>query len=451
MAGTVTAASNGTPLARITVELWSASSGEFVTAVATASNGGYSLDAVLPGRYRLRYRAEGFEERWYPDQTSATTAQVLVVITGKPLEGLDQAMPGAPGELTTTVVSVDGSASPVHVEALAADVPDATPVAIDGTAGQPVVFSGLTTPATYRITATSPGYLPAEVTQALAAGQVLTANPIRLAASAGTISGTVVDGAGAPLGDITITTTVNGKPAVTVTPTNGAIGTFSFTGLPTPATYVLELRGSAVGTNVVAIRLDANQSSTGQTIPMISATATLSGIVTADGAGLGGATVAVSGGGFASTATTFTANPPGSYTITGLPEPGTYVVTVSAPGRVSSSSTVTIAAGQPTANVDAELLPATGRVFGTVTLNGQPVGAATVAVSDGGAAPASTVSANVGNVGSFEVGGLAPGIYSVTASYGAGTARPPAPVTILVTVGVNPEQPGQPVVLALTS
>ena len=72
MAGTVTAASNGAPLARITVELWSAASGKFVTAVATASNGGYSLDAVLPGRYRLRFRAEGFEERWYPDATTAT-------------------------------------------------------------------------------------------------------------------------------------------------------------------------------------------------------------------------------------------------------------------------------------------------------------------------------------------------------------------------------------------
>ena len=66
-------------------------------------------------------------------------------------------------------------------------------------------------------------------------------------------------------------------------------------------------------------------------------------------------------------------------------------------------------------------------------------------------APASTVSATVGNVGSYEVGGLAPGIYTVTATYGR-RHRPAAvgPVTVLVTVGVNPELArAEPIVLAL--
>ena len=70
-------------------------------------------------------------------------------------------------------------------------------------------------------------------------------------------------------------------------------------------------------------------------------------------------------------------------------------------------------------------------------------------MSDGGTSPASTVSATVGNVGSYEVGGLAPGIYTVTATYGAGTANTAGPVTVLVTVGVNPALPGQPVNLEL--
>lgn len=448
--GTVTAASNGAPLERITIELWN-TRGEFVTAVATASNGTYTFEGVLPGRYVLRFRGPGFEDRWYPNTTSATSATVLVVkpAPAPPLAGLDEAMVGGAGEMTTTVVTVDGSTPPVSVEAQAIDIPDAPPVVMQGTAGQPVVFPGLVTPATYRITATSPGYLPAEVTQEVAAGQVLAANPISLAASAGTISGTVVDTDGNPLGDILVSTTVNDKKAATITPTNGAVGTFAFTELPTPATYVLELSGTGVAPKVVAIRLDPNQSNEGQTIVMSAASATLTGIVTADGAGLGGATVTVSGGGFSSTATTFTANPPGSYTVTGVPAPGTYVVTVSAPGRVSSSSTVTLAAGQTSATVDATLLPATGSVFGTVRLNGQPIGGATVVVSDGGASPASTVSATVGNVGSYEVGGLAPGIYTVTATYGAGTGNVAGPVTVLVTVGVNPPQPGSPVVINL--
>ena len=168
---------------------------------------------------------------------------MLVVQPKKTVPELNQAMPGGPGELSTTVVTVDGSAAPVTVDATAVDIPNAVPVTVAGTAGQPVVFPGLTTPATYRIVAKSPGYLDAEVTQELDAGQVLTANPIRLGAQAGTISGTVVGEDGAPLGDIAVSTTVSGAKAVTVTPTNGDVGTFSFTGLPTPGTYVLELSG----------------------------------------------------------------------------------------------------------------------------------------------------------------------------------------------------------------
>ena len=450
LAGTVSAASNGTALARITVELWNGTGTTFVTAVASGSTGDYTLDGVLPGRYRLRFRGPGFDDRWFPDATTATDAEVIELAPTGKREGLDQSMPGRAGVLSTTVVTVDGSVVPVTVVATAVDVPDAQPVTVEGTAGHKVSFPELTTPATYRLKASSPGYVDAEVTQELDAGQTLTANPISLGAQAATISGTVVDGTGAPLGDIAVSTTVNGAKAVTVTPTNGpGIGTFSFTGLPTPGTYVLELSGTGVSSEVVAVRLDANRSDEGRTIEMSSATAVLSGVVTADGAGLGGATVIVSGGGFSSAVTTFTANPPGSYTVTGLPSPGTYVVTVSAPGRVPASTTVTVAAGQGSATADAALLPATGRVFGTVTVGGTPVGAATITVSDGTSAPASTVSATVGNVGGYEVGGLAPGIYSVTATYAAGTANAAGPVTVLVTVGVNPEQPGQPVVIAL--
>jgi len=39
----------------------------------------------------------------------------------------------------------------------------------------------------------------------------------------------------------------------------------------------------------------------------------------------------------------------------------------------------------------------------------------------------------------------------VTATYATGTANAAGPVTKLITVDVNPDQPGQPVVLALTS
>ncbi|MCU1504385.1 MAG: hypothetical protein JWM12_3739 [Ilumatobacteraceae bacterium] len=449
LAGIVTAGSNAAPLARITVELYDANS-KFLTAVATGPDGSYTFVGVLPGRYRLRFRGPGFDERWYPAATSAAGAQVIQVEPKKAVEGLDVALPGGSGSLTATVVAADGSAVPVDVSAVAIDVPGATPVTQQAVAGQPFTFAGLATPATYRITATAASFQEAEITQALEAGQAVTANPIALSATAGTISGTVVDGAGTPLGDITVSTTVNGKPVTTITPTSGSVGSFSFADLPTPGTYVFELKGKDVATTVVAVKLDAGQSASGQSIAMVSAAGTLAGVVTADGSGLGGATVSVTGGGFSSTATTFTANPPGSYTVTGVPVPGTYVVTISAAGRVSTTTSVTLGGDQPNATVNADLLTAVGRIFGTVTLNGKPIGAATVTVSDGDA-NVSTVSATVGSVGSYEVRDLVPGIYTVSATFGAGTAGQAGPVTRLVTVDVNPEVPGQPITIELHS
>ncbi|MEO5898866.1 MAG: carboxypeptidase-like regulatory domain-containing protein [Ilumatobacteraceae bacterium] len=447
MAGIVTAASNGAPLARITIELYD-SHDKFVTAVATGPDGSYTLAGVLPGRYRLRFRGPGFDDRWYPNAVSSAAAQVIQVEPKKKLDGLDLALPGGSGSMTATVVAPDNAPVPVTVTAVAVDTPQPTEQTMQAVAGQPFTFSGLPTPATYRITATAASFQDTEITQALEAGQQVTTNPIALSATAGSITGTVVDSAGNPLGDITISTTVNGKPVSTVTPTVGSIGTFSFTELPTPGTYVFELKGKDVATAVVAVKLEAGQSAPGQTVSMISATGTLTGVVTADGAGLGGATVTVSGGGFTATATTFTANPPGSYTVTGVPVPGTYVVTVSSPGREASSTTVTLGADQPNGTVSTDLLTAVGRIYGTVTLDGAPIGAATIVVSDGDKS-LSTVSATVGNVGSYEVRNLGPGIYTVTATFGTGTNAAVGPITRLVTVGVNPEVPGTPITIEL--
>jgi len=52
------------------------------TPLFLASNpfdGGYALTGVLPGRYRLRYRAPGFDDQWYPGAATATDAQVVEV------------------------------------------------------------------------------------------------------------------------------------------------------------------------------------------------------------------------------------------------------------------------------------------------------------------------------------------------------------------------------------
>ena len=179
LSGTVTAVSTNAPLARITVELWAGHAETFITAVASGSNGSYKFEAVLPGSYRLRFRAEGFIDQFYPSQPTLTTAQVLVVKPGSEPTGIDQKMAGLPGSLTTTVVTADGSTVPVTVTIEAAGAPGAVPIAAQpGTTGEPITFTGLTTPATYRIRAESPDYLVTESNQQVAAGAPVTANPI---------------------------------------------------------------------------------------------------------------------------------------------------------------------------------------------------------------------------------------------------------------------------------
>ena len=151
---------------------------------------------------------------------------MLTVKPKSPQDGLNQTMTGGPGQLTTTVVAGDGAATPVSVRVEAVDAPEVQPIEQTGVAGEPLVFEQLPTPAVYRLTATdtSGHFQEAVVTQQLDAGQSVTTNPIGMVAAAGAISGVVVDDAGNPLGDIRVTTTVNGKAALTVTPTSGAVG-----------------------------------------------------------------------------------------------------------------------------------------------------------------------------------------------------------------------------------
>ena len=86
-----------------------------------------------------------------------------------------------------------------------------------------------------------------------------------------------------------------------------------------------------------------------------------------------------------------------------------------------------------------------------MTLDGKPIGAATVTVSNGGANPASTVTATVGTVGSYSINGLDARHLHRDGHLRRRHRQPGGPVTKLVVVDVNPALPGQAVVLALTS
>ena len=283
---------------------------------------------------------------------------------------------------------------------------------------------GLTAPGTYEISFVAPGYRVTTVTQRLDGGENRIQPTVLLSADGGVISGVVRDKDG-PLGGVTVTTTVEGSPVSVVTPTSGTTGAFSFQNLPTPGTYVITVTGTDHGTTTAFVALDAGESDTNTNIVLAQGTGTIRGVVRAPGgAGLGDVTVTVGGApatedGTPLSTTTLTSGDIGSFAINGLPVPGSYTVTFSAPGYDDETRPVDLDTDGPASKVDFTMSRQLGSVTGAVT---DPTGAllvgATVTATNGHVT-ATTTSSGVSATlprGGYLFRGLKPGWYSITVS-----------------------------------
>lgn len=106
----------------------------------------------------------------------------------------------------------------------------------------------------------------------------------------------------------------------------------------------------------------------------------------------------------------------GKFTFIGLPTPSNYELVAEKEGYASSVRTVSLAPGQALANIALDLVRGEGRLSGNVIdPSGQPVGGASVVVSDG-TNVASTVTISSGaDAGTFELRNLiTPATYSVS-------------------------------------
>ena len=410
----------GQPLPRLTVELFDAK-GRLVAATSSGDDGGWAVPSVLPGAYTVRFRGEGFPDLWYPTATDASGAQPLKVKAGEPLTAIDATLGGKGGGLDGLVVAGDASGGAVTVTVEAVDADDAHrdgfPRTISASAGTAFHVADLPSPATYRVRVAAGGFQSQEVQQLVPAGATVQLNTVRLVAAAGVLGGSVVDSAGTPLGDVAVSTKVDGKDAKALTPTSGTVGQFRLDGLPTPGTYVLSFAKKGYGTEVVAVRLEAGQERSDVNVTLVAATGTVTGVVRrADGSGIGGVQVAVLGGPTEITTTTFTSGTVGAYRLSGLDLPGTYTISFSADGFVGRTMQVSVAKDRTDVAGDIALTPSQGGIAGLVLApNSEPVGAATIEVSDG-VNVRSTVTATTPTdaVGTFSLPDVAPGSYTVT-------------------------------------
>jgi hypothetical protein len=453
--GKVTAASTGDGVARVTVEAYrvTAEKGdELTTSAGTADDGTYSLAGLVPGHYKLRYTADGYDETWYPgvataDQAGAVDVEPLaevkdvdVAIVGKAghLAGTVALPPGAPPG-TKMAVTLQQIPAPVEPGAPAqspfagsgAQVPPPPPPVTQETTG-PVSFDGLTTPGTYRMTVQAPGFEAQEFTQVLDGGADQVINTVDLGAATGSLSGTVRSSSGAPLGDVKVTVTSGEIEKEQTTPTQGNVGTFLVDGLDTPRTYVVTFAKDGFSGQTIALDLAAGANRTGVDGVLVGGTGTVTGAVTGpDGAPLGGVQVVAAKGDFTAKTSTLTTSGPGasagSYTLTDIPTPGNIAVTFSLDGYVSETRLVGFMVPTTVPNVSVQLKGAKASIVGTVTGGGAPVIGATVELSDG-LTSRTTATAST-PAGGYTFTDVAPGSYTITVS-APGFARSVQLVTV---------------------
>jgi len=323
IAGSVTDAGNGSPIAGATV-----SDGTRTT--TTDSAGEYTIADVPPGTCQVTASKSGYESAF----------SLATVISGG----------NALADFSLTAVSVTGS-----ITGLVRDAEDRSPIAgatvSDGTRTTTTDALGRYTIANvpsgriYQVTASKEGYESSSLMVIVLSGRTTWAN-LSLAEGVlpGSITGSVTDAEnGSPIvgatvtgGTRTTTTDTLGKYAITNVPSGAYKVTASKEGYQSSSMTVNVLSGSSAVVNLLLTKV---------VIP-----GTITGLVTdaENGSPIVGATVSDG-------TRTVTTDASGKYTIADVP-PSTYQVTASKSGYESSASTVTVVSGG-TAVMDFSLNP----------------------------------------------------------------------------------------------
>jgi hypothetical protein len=413
----------------VTVDLYS--SGDTTTplaSTATTSSGNYSFSGLIPGTYKLEYQGAGFAQIWYPDSTTAAGGQNVTLAPGSMSATADEPLGGLPATISGQVVGDAPADATVTLEAQTANAAlskaSVMTATTDGSGN--FVLANVPSPASYDLVVTKSGY--ATTTQAvdLSGGQADTGVTLLLQRGDGTLSGIVSSPTG-PLGGATVSASSGSFTASSVSLTQGTVGAFTLRDLPTPAQLTLVVSAPGYSSQTLSVSLSAAQQLTGLAVTLTQGSGSIAGTVTdASGQPAGGVTVVVSDGNLSITTETLTVGTVGSYTVSGLPDPGTYEVTFSRSDLTTQTREVqlvaagmSVGAGKATGSAQPnEVNVAMQSAFATLSgivkdQSGTALGEIGVSLTSG-STTLSVTSATVPTLGAYQIAGIAPGTYTVS-------------------------------------
>ena len=204
--------------------------------------------------------------------------------------------------------------------------------------------------------------------------------------------------------------------AVVQTVPVGSDGAFTLTNVPSPSVYELVVSKTGYATSTQRLDVSAGEERSGVEITLRKGDGLISGTVSSATGPLGEVSIVATSGQTEVSTLSLTDGDAGSFTLRGLPTPGSYTVVASKPGFASQTMTLTLSKGQKLTGVGLTLGKSSGSLKGTVSLlpDRAPVGGVTVTVTDGENTVV-TATQSSGAVGSWRVGGLAiPGTYTVS-------------------------------------
>ena len=334
-----------------------------VAAVEIDATGTFELGQLpTPSVYQLVVAKDGY----------ATETLRLDLSAGESVRGLEVLLRRGDGRITGTVVDATGTPVP-GVDLSASDgITTFTTRTLSGASAGTFEFRDLTTPVTLTLAAEPEGYSPQSVTLTLADGQQINDLRIVLAASTGSLAGTVTGADGSQLGGVTVRAVGGEADASTRTLSIGDVGAWRLDGLPVPGDYTVTFSGEGLQTQAVAVSLPAGAGAdrSGVDVTLSPSLASMSGsVVEIGGSEIGG--VAVDLASSSVTRSTITADvPAGQFRFDNLP-PGSYTLSFSRVGSSPQTLLVDVTAGQA-ATIGRVEIEAQARITGVVKRAGVP-------------------------------------------------------------------------------